>query len=218
MRILLSTTSFQDTPGKHHDIIENSGFEIVRARGPLSEQQMLDLIKTSGGFDGLLNGDDALNSRVIDALLAAPTKLKVIAKYGIGLDSIDVPYATSKKIPVLFTPGVNETTVAEHTIGLMIALAKHFYPHIRATKSGTWKRQTGCELFGKTLGVIGLGRIGKEVVKRATALGMTCIGQGNYWDDDFAKQYNLERVATREEVLKRADVISLHTNLTAETR
>src|SRR4051794_33873266 len=118
MKILLSTTSFQDTPGKHHDIINGSGFEIVRARGPLNEAQMLDLIKSSNGFDGLLNGDDALNQRVIDALLAAPNRLKVIAKYGIGLDSIDVKYATSKRIPVLFTPGVNETTVAEHTIGL----------------------------------------------------------------------------------------------------
>src|SRR4029078_7354754 len=103
-----------------------------------------------------------------------------VAKYGIGLDSIDVPHATSKKIPVLFTPGVNETTVAEQTIGLMIALAKHFYPHIRATKEGQWKRKTGCELFGNTLGVIGLGRIGREVVIRAVALGMKPIGFGNF--------------------------------------
>src|SRR6476620_9337351 len=112
MRILLSTTSFQDTPGKHHDVLANSGFEIVRARGPLDERQMLELINASGGFDGLLNGDDALNARVIDAALP---RLKVIAKYGIGLDSIDVKHATSKQLPVLFTPGVNETTVAEHT-------------------------------------------------------------------------------------------------------
>src|SRR5262245_33389145 len=90
MRILLSTTSFQDTPGKHHDILAQSGFEVVKARGPLNEQQLLDLVKQSGGFDGLLNGDDALNARVIDTMLAAPTKLRVIAKYGIGLDSIDV--------------------------------------------------------------------------------------------------------------------------------
>lgn len=215
MRILLSTTSFQDTPGRHHDVLNASGFEIVRQRGPLSEEQMLKLVTTDGGFDGLLNGDDRITARVIDAALP---RLRVIAKYGIGLDSIDVKHATGRKIPVLFTPGVNETTVAEHTIGLMIAVAKNFWFHMRAVKNGKWSRQTGSELFGKTLGVIGVGRIGKEVVKRATAFGMTCIGQGNYWDDDFAKQYNLERVATREEVLKRADVVSLHTNLTAETR
>src|SRR5215213_10963924 len=149
MRILLSTTSFQDTPGRHHDVLNHSGFEVVRARGPLSEQQMLELLSTGGGFDGLLNGDDAVTPRVIDAALP---RLKVIAKYGIGLDSIDVKYASSKKLPVLFTPGVNETTVAEHTIGLMIAVAKSFWFHMRAVKQGKWSRQTGSELFGKTLG------------------------------------------------------------------
>src|SRR5215469_8013964 len=160
MRILLTTTSFQDTPGRHHDVLAQSGFEIVRARGPLSEQQMLDLIGQGGGFDGFLNGDDKITARVIDAALP---RLKVIAKYGIGLDSIDVKYATSKKIPVLFTPGVNHTTVAEHCFGLMIAVAKNFWPHLRSTKLGqardkegrieenTWKRITGNELFGKTI-------------------------------------------------------------------
>src|SRR4051812_29177759 len=215
MRILLSTTSFQDTPGKHHDVLNASGFEIVRERGPLSEQQMLDLVTTAGGFDGLLNGDDRITAKVIDA---AMPRLKVIAKYGIGLDSIDVKYATSKQLPVLFTPGVNETTVAEHTIGLMIAVAKNFWFHMRAVKAGKWSRQTGSELYGKTLGVIGLGRIGKEVIKRATAFGMSCVGQGNYWDEEFAKQYNVTRLPTREEVLQVADVVSLHTNLTPETR
>ncbi|MGH7214473.1 MAG: phosphoglycerate dehydrogenase [Tepidisphaeraceae bacterium] len=215
MRILLSTTSFQDTPGKHHDILAQSGFEVVRARGPLDEAQMLDLIKSHEGFDGLLNGDDTLNARVIDAALP---KLKVICKYGIGLDSIDVAHATSKKLPVLFTPGVNETTVAEQTIGLMIALAKHFYPHIKSTKSGQWKRQTGCELFDKTLGVIGLGRIGKETVKRAVAMGMKPIGFGNHWDDAFAATVGLQRMATIAEVLREADVVSLHTHVGPGTR
>jgi D-3-phosphoglycerate dehydrogenase / 2-oxoglutarate reductase len=215
MQILLTTTSFQDTPGKHHDVLNQSGFEIVRARGPLSEAQVLDQFKQHGGFDGLLNGDDQITAKVIDAALP---RLKVIAKYGIGLDSIDVKHATSKRIPVLFTPGVNETTVAEHTIGLMIAVAKNFWFHMRAVKAGQWKRQTGAELFGKTLGVLGLGRIGKEVVKRAGAFGMTCIGHGNHWDEDFASQHNLRRLSTREQVLREADIVSLHMNLTAETR
>ena len=215
MRILLTTTSFQDTPGKHHDILNRSGFEIVRERGPLDEARMLQLVTTNGGFDGLLNGDDALTAKVIDAALP---RLKVIAKYGIGLDSIDVPHATAKHIPVLFTPGVNETTVAEHTIGLMIAVAKNFWFHFRAVKEGTWKRQTGSELYGKTLGILGLGRIGKEVVKRASAFGMNLIGHGNHWDDAIAAQYKLKRLPDRRDVLRQADVVSLHMSLTPETR
>ncbi|HWE04586.1 MAG TPA: phosphoglycerate dehydrogenase [Tepidisphaeraceae bacterium] len=215
MKILLTTTSFQDTPGAHHDVLKRAGFEVVTARGPLSEQQVLDLIKTHNGFDGLLNGDDQITATVIDAALP---KLRVIAKYGIGLDSIDVPYATSKKIPVLFTPGVNETTVAEHAYGLMIAVSKNFWFHMRATKAGKWSRQTGHELFGKTIGILGLGRIGKEVVKRAGGFGMTCIGHGHHWDDDFARQFNLTRLPTREDVLRQADVVSLHINLTPQTR
>src|SRR6187455_2752262 len=161
-KILLTTTSYQDTPGKHHDVLAASGFEVVRARGPLSESAMLDLVKSNGGFDGFLNGDDIITAKVIDAGLAAPLPLKVIAKYGIGLDSIDVKHATEKKIPVLFTPGVNHTTVAEHTFGLIIALAKHFWPHVKSVKGGGWKRITGSELAGKTIAILGMGRIGKE--------------------------------------------------------
>jgi D-3-phosphoglycerate dehydrogenase len=217
MRILLSTTSFQDTPGRHHEILAAGGFDVVKARGPLGEQQMLDLIAQHGGFDGLLNGDDALSRKVIDALLSAPTKLRVIAKYGIGLDSIDVKYATEKHIPVLFTPGVNETTVAEQTIGLMIALAKHFYPQIRGVKEGGWKRQTGCELYDKTIGIVGLGRIGKEVAKRALAMGMKVIAFGHYWDEPFAHEFVIERAITLEDLLKRSDVVTLHTHVTPQS-
>ncbi len=215
MRILLTTTSFQDTPGKHHDVLAKSGFEVVRARGPLNEAQVLELVQSGGGFDGLLNGDDIITAKVIDASLP---RLKVIAKYGIGLDSIDVKYATSKKIPVLFTPGVNHTTVAEHTFGLMIALAKHFWPHIKSTKSGGWKRITGSELAGKTIAVMGVGRIGKEVIKRAKAFDMNAIGYDQYWDDAFAKQYDVKRAGTIEEAVTNADVVSLHMNLDDSNR
>jgi D-3-phosphoglycerate dehydrogenase len=215
MRILLTTTSFQDTPGPHHKTLADSGFEIVRARGPLTEQQMLDLLKSGGGFDGLLNGDDKISAKVIDAYLP---RLKAIAKYGIGLDSIDVPFATSKKIPVLYTPGVNHTTVAEHTFGLMIALAKHFWPHLRSTKKGEWKRITGNELFGKKIAILGMGRIGKEVAKRAAAFEMKCVGFDIHWDEAFAKQYNVARALSGDEAITGADIVSLHMNLDASNR
>src|SRR3954468_13274093 len=218
MKILLTTTSYQDTPGQHHDLLAKSKFEVVRARGPLPEEAMLDLIKSNGGFDGLLNGDDIITSKVIDAGLAAPTKLKVIAKYGIGLDSIDVKYATQNKLPVLYTPGVNHTTVAEHAFGLMIALVKHFWPHLKSTKSGGWKRITGNELFGKTIAILGMGRIGKEVAKRARAFEMNVKGFDLYWDEGFAKACSVDRCTTAEDAIKDVDFVSLHMILDEHNR
>ena len=217
MRILLTTTSFQDTPGAHHDVLNNAGFEIVRQRGPLTEAQMLDLVKSGGGFDAFLNGDDQITAKVIDASLP---RLKVIAKYGIGLDSIDVKYATSKKLPVLNTPnpGINDSTVAEHAYGLMVSLAKGFWFHLRAVKQGQWKRQTGVELLGKTVGIVGMGQIGKEMIKRAGVFKMNCVAFDAYFDEAFAKQYNVRRLPTALDVLKEADIISLHCPLTPETK
>ena len=214
MRILVTTTSFQDTPGAHHDVLRESGFEIVSARGPLTEAQLLELI-AGDGFDGILNGDDAITARVIDAALP---RLRVIAKYGIGLDSIDVAHATARAVPVLFTPGVNHTTVAEHTFGLMIALAKQFWPHLRSTKAGQWKRVTGSELAGKRLALLGLGRIGKEVARRAVAFDMQIVGHDPRWDDAFARNHGVVRAASADEAVRGADVISLHMSLGESNR
>ena len=209
MRILVTTTSFQDTPGAHHDVLRASGFEIVTARGPLTEAQLLALV-AGDGFDGILNGDDAITARVIDAALP---RLRVIAKYGIGLDSIDVAHAVSRALPVLYTPGVNHTTVAEHTFGLMIALSKQFWPHLRSTKAGQWKRMTGTELAGKRLALLGLGRIGKEVARRAAAFDMVVAAHDLVWDDEFARAHGVTRCASLEDAVHGADVISLHMNL-----
>lgn len=209
MRILVTTTSFQDTPGAHHDVLRASGFEVVSARGPLSETQLLELF-TGKGFDGLLNGDDAVTARVIDAALP---RLRVIAKYGIGLDSIDVAHATARSVPVLFTPGVNHTTVAEHTFGLMIALARQFWPHLRSTKAGQWKRMTGSDLAGKRLALLGLGRVGKEVARRAAAFDMRLVGFDPVWDDAFAGAHGLARAPSAADAVRDADVLSLHMSL-----
>lgn len=218
MRVLLTTTSYQDTPGDHHRVLADSGFDIVRDRGPLTEARMLELIEQHGGFDGFLNGDDLITPKVIDAGLAAPTPLKVIGKYGIGLDSIDVAYATEKNLPVLFTPGVNHTTVAEHTFGLMIAASKHFWLHMNAVKQGQWQRKTGVELAGKTLVVLGLGRVGREVCTRAKAFGMQVVGHTRTWDAVFAEAHGVERAASAVDALRRADVVCLTMPATQETR
>jgi len=211
-RVLLTTTSFQDTPGVHHDLLARAGFDIVRERGPLSEARMLEL---AGEFDAYLCGDDALTRAVIAKSLP---RLKVISKYGIGLDRIDLKAATDLGVPVLFTPGVNHTTVAEHTFALLLAAVRNLVVEANHVAQGRWTRITGTELCGKTLAIVGLGRIGREVAVRARAFGMSLIGYGNYWDEAFALQHGITRVESFDDVLRRADVVSLHTKLTPQTR
>ncbi len=215
-RILLSTTSYQDTPGPHHALLESQGFEIARERGPLPESAMLDL---AGEFDAFLCGDDAITRAVIDKSLP---RLKVISKYGIGLDKIDVAYATEKRIPVLNTPGVNHTTVAEHTFGLLLGLTKKIQENAVDVAAGKWvagwKKPVGHEILGSTMGIIGLGRIGKEVATRAKAFGMSVIAYDPYFDEAFAAEHDVTRCATMDEVLLGANVVSLHCFLDENTR
>ena len=211
-RVLLTTTSFQDTPGIHHRMLEAAGFEIVRERGPLTEARMLEI---AGQFDAYLCGDDALTRAVIARSLP---RLKVISKYGIGLDKIDLAAATELGVPVLFTPGVNHTTVAEHTFALMLAVARNVVVEANHTAAGRWTRITGHELFGRTLAIVGLGRIGREVAIRASAFGLNLIGFGHHWDEEFARALKIERMENLNQALERADILSLHTKLTPATR
>lgn len=211
-RVLLTTTSYQDTPGDHHRLLESAGFEIVRERGPLPESRMLEL---AGEFDAFLCGDDEITAKVIEKSLP---RLRAISKYGIGLDKIDVTKATEKKIPIGFCPGVNHTTVAEHTFGLLLALYRHIVTECNYVQNGEWKRLTGHELAGKKIGIIGLGRIGKEVAKRARAFDMKIVGFDLYWDEEFAAAHGVERSESIDGIFEEADIISLHTNLTDETR
>ena len=211
MRILLSTCSYQDTPGPHHALMASQGWEIVRERGPLSETRMLEL---AGEFDAFLCGDDGITRAVIEKSLP---RLKVISKYGIGLDKIDIPATKELGLPVLFTPGVNHDTVAEHTFLLLLALAKNFPYAIDSTRAGRWDRKTGSELFAKRIGLIGMGRIGQEMARRARAFGMEVHGFGNFWPEESAAEFRITRHQSLDSLFDSVDIISPHTNLNAGT-
>ena len=212
MRVLITTTSFMDTPGAHHDLLTEQGYESVTARGPLNEKQMINLV---GDVDGIICGDDAITRRVIEKALP---RLKVVSKYGIGLDRIDLEAARQRGVPVTYTPGVNEVTVAEHVFGLMISLARNIPQENQWVREGQWKRITGHELWGKTIGIIGMGRIGKQVARRALAFEMKVLGCDPIWDDPFCQQYSVGRCLLSEEILQQADVVTLHMNFTPENR
>lgn len=210
--ILITTTSFQDVSGIHHELLNKQGYRLIKERGPLNEQRMLELV---GDVDGLLCGDDEVTAKVIDKALP---RLRVISKYGIGLDKIDIDYVTNKNIPLTFCPGVNHVTVAEHTFALLLCLSKNLVTEANYCSSGRWTRMTGMELSNKKMLILGMGRIGKEVAKIAKAFNMEISGYDPFWDNEFADFYKIQRVFEIDKALPTTNILSLHLPLTSETK
>ncbi len=172
----------------------------------------------------MLRGADAVIVRLFEigaADLDRCPRLKVIAKHGVGVDNIDCDAATARGIPVVFTPKANANSVAEHTIGLMLALARNVVPASVALREGRFADRSqfiGVELAGRTLGIVGLGRIGSRVAEiAAKGLAMKVCGYDPYV---AAGAYSgpAERVESLDELLAVADFLTLHVGLTAETR
>src|ERR1700722_1261955 len=152
-----------------------------------------------------------------DVLSKAP-KLRVIGRAGVGVDNVDLKAATAAGVLVMNTPGGNAVSVAEHTMGLMLAMARSI-PHANAcTKGGKWEKKKflGTELRGKTLGVMGLGSIGREVVKRARAFGMKMVASDPFVNSQTAADLGITLVSM-EELYAQSDYITLHVALTSET-
>jgi D-3-phosphoglycerate dehydrogenase len=150
-------------------------------------------------------------------LLAAAPNLKVIARAGVGVDNVDLAYATERGIIVMNTPDGNTVSTAEHTLGLMLSLARHIPQAHTSLSGGKWDRKSfgGIELRGKTLGLVGFGRIGRAVAKRALAFEMTVIAFDPYITSSGVEGVDL---VSLDEIYARADFLSLHALLTPETR
>ncbi len=158
-------------------------------------------------------------TRVTADIIEAGAKLQVIARAGVGLDNIDVDAATRRGIVVVNAPTGNTIAAAEHTMALMLALARHIPQANTMLKSGVWKRSDyiGVELKNKTLGIVGLGNVGSEVARRAQAFAMRLIGYDPFVSPDYARNLGVELVPF-EQLLKEADFITLHLPLTSETK
>ena len=152
-------------------------------------------------------------------LIAAATQLKAIARAGVGVDNVDLDAATQRGIVVMNTPGGNTISTAEHTLGLMIALSRHIPQGHQSLAEGRWDRKafTGVELKGKTLGIIGLGRIGQAIAKRAQAFEMAVIAHDPFLPPQVAADIDVPLLDLAE-VYARSDYLSLHALVTAETR
>ena len=204
------------------DPIADSGVALLKAaghqvdvKGGLKAEAIAPII---GDYDGWIVRSA---TKATAELIAKGSRLKVIARAGVGLDNVDAKAAEARGIKVMNTPGATAISVAEHAIGLMFALSRHLVAADRTMRAGLWekKRFEGRELNGKTLGLVGLGRIGQETAKRANALGMTVLANRskNTKPSDDLSALGIQ-VLPLEKMLPQADIVSLHCPLTETTR
>ena len=159
--------------------------------------------------------------RCTESLMAACKNLKVVGRHGVGLDTVDIPAATKLGVAVVHAPGSNSQAVAEHALMLMLVSVKRTVPIDRMTRSGDWggrRDSQNTELAGKTLGIIGVGNVGRRVAKFAGALGMRVLGFDPYVPEEDLKRRGVEPVKSLEALLPQLDVLTCHTPLTPETK
>ena len=213
MKVLLTTTSFQDTPGIHQDLLYRQGFDIDTLRGPILEAELLPIIQN---YDAVICGDDEYTATVIKK--GVKGKLKYICKYGVGLDRIDLKAAKKYNVPVTNCPAVNQVSVSEHVLALLFTYEKNIHLQHNSVQSGSWKRWVGNEIEGRTIGIIGLGAVGKELAKKSSALGMKVLSFDVNKDEAFLSKYDeVTFVDSLDLIFEQADVISLHLPHTPKT-
>lgn len=212
MKILVTPRSFAKHDPKPMEMLQEKGFEIVKNPypRPLTEEEISELIKD---VDGVIIGVDPLNKSVLERA----EKLKAISKYGVGVDNIDIEYAKQKGIKVSRTIGANFDAVADFAICLMLAVARKIVVIDRECRKSNWNKIMSLEIYGKTLGIIGTGHIGKGVAKRARGFDMNIIAYDVFHDEEFAKEYGVKYVPL-EELYRKADIITLHVPLLEETK
>lgn len=210
-KVLVAARSFGRSP-EATAVLTQHGCELTLNPHdrPLTEAELIPLLQ---GMDALVAGNDAVTAAVISA--AAPT-LKIIAKHGVGYDNIAIGKAQELGIPVTIAPGANSRSVADLTLGLMLAVSRRIPQLDRSVRQNCWQRLPGTELGGKLLGIIGLGSIGGEVAKRARGFDMQLIAYDRYPRQEWTEQYGVTYVPLPE-LLVRADYISLHLPASPET-
>ncbi|HEY79278.1 MAG TPA: phosphoglycerate dehydrogenase [Dehalococcoidia bacterium] len=201
------------------DPLSQAGIDLLRNHAEVDVQTGLkpeELIAIIGDYDGLLVRSQ---TQVTATVIQAGKKLQVIGRAGVGVDNIDVDEATRHGIVVVNAPTGNTISAAEHTIALMLALARHIPQANAVLRSGVWRRSDfmGTEVRDKTLGIIGLGNVGSEVARRALALEMRIIGNDPFISEDYARNLKVELVPLKQ-LLKESDFITLHIPLAKSTR
>lgn len=211
-KVLVATRSFGSTSQKPWDVLAKAGCEIVRAdmSQKITEERLIDLLS---GVEGAIVGVVPMTARVINA---SPT-LRVVSMHGVGYDYVDLEAARTRGVIVANCPGTNDQAVADLAIGLMLSAARRIPFADRDLRSGVWGGYIGTELWNKTLGLVGLGRIGRGVAKRALGFDVRVLAFDPYVTSEAARSVGAE-LAALDRVVAEADFLSLHAVLTEETR
>jgi len=210
-KIVITPRTFGKLDPAPIDMLTQAGYDLILNPFDrlLNEEELMGLIPEA---HGLIVGLDPVSVKVLEKA----RQLKVISKYGVGTDNIDLDTATSMGILVLNAPGTNSGAVAELALGLMLAVARHISESDRKTRLGVWQSYRGIELWGKTLGIIGTGRTGRELALRARGFSMVLICHDINQDEAWAHETGATYLPMKD-ILRKADILSLHIPLTDTT-
>ena len=211
-KVLIAPMTLAHLGGPYEESLRGAGFELVYPTRPLQLTED-ELLQDLNGVCGVLAGSEPYTHRV----LSANPSLRVIARAGVGYDAVDLAAATEHGVAVAIAPGTNQDAVAEHTFALILALAKNVVAQHPAVKAGQWPRQANLPLRGRTLGIAGLGRIGKAVALRGEVFGMPLLAFEPFPDKQFARDHGVTLVPF-EQLLRESDYLTLHIPLVPESR
>lgn len=206
-------TALNSDEGPHFELLPAAGFEVLPGDRSRNYWEAGELIAELAGCSAVVAGSEPYTRPVLESL----PDLRVIARTGVGFDAIDLAAADECEIAVTTTPGVNHHSVAEHTIALLMGVARGFPDNDQRVRDCRWLRIAYPRVQGCTIGLVGLGRIGQAVATRAVGLGLKVLAYEPYPRREFCEQWNIELVGL-DELLARSDYVSLHMPMTAETR
>jgi D-3-phosphoglycerate dehydrogenase/(S)-sulfolactate dehydrogenase len=211
--VLITTEVLREAPGAHLNALHAAGYDVrYPAKTVLMSEE--DVLEAAQGIVAVIAGSEPYTERV----LAGLPQLRVISRNGVGYDRVDVPAATRHGVAVTITPDGNHQAVAEHALAMLLSVARSVVPNAVDTRQGYWRRRSiMIPLRGKTLGIVGLGRIGRSTAVRAAAFGMRLLACETYPDREFAKTNNIELVDF-DTLLSQSDFVTLHTPMSPETQ
>lgn len=213
-KVLIAARELVQVQDRYRDVLEAVGLEpVYPVTSHVNQLNENELLIALAGIEAVVAGSEPYTPRV----LAAHPQLRVIARVGVGFDTVDIPTATACKIAVTITPGTNHGSVAEHTFALLLGFTRHLVTRHQAIATGSWPRVMSQPLRGRTLGLLGLGRIGQAVAVRAAAFEMRVVAFDPFPDHNFCRTHGITLVPF-DRLLAESDFLSLHLPLTPQTR